>query len=173
MQHDIEYSVDQKREGKIAIRMWIILAFYLATLVGGLIVVFKTVMISIGAIIPLVIYTEVLCTWRFVSIEQKYVIESGFIKVFRKFGNSKPKETVSIRLKDAVSIKPLGDSKEELSSIPASKIYNALPSLKCNNAYAVIYQENGIKKALLIQVIQSTLKGLKYYSDKTVVINID
>ena len=64
--HEIELSVEQKREGKLRVRMWCLLALYALTLLGGLIVVFKTVMIALGAIIPLVLYTLVFCTWRFV-----------------------------------------------------------------------------------------------------------
>jgi hypothetical protein len=170
---DIEHSVEQKREGKLRIRMWLLLAFYLLTLAIGVYVVFKTVFIAIGAIIPLVIYTEVLCTWRFVCVEQKTAVESGELLVFRKFGNSKPKNTLRIRIKDAVKIAPVSLCKDEISKISQSRIYDARPSCNAKNIYAVIYLKDGKECALLLQVTEKTLKAIRYYNDATVMANLD
>ena len=170
--YEIEHTVDQKREGKLAVRMWLLLALYLAVLVVGIIVVFKTVFIAIGAIIPLVIYTLVLCTWRFVDVEQKCVIEAGELVIFRKFGNSKPKATVRIRLKNAEKIAPYESLKDDILKIPKSKIYDARPSSTADNIYAVIYEENGKKRVLLLQVIDLTLRKIRYYNDNTGMMNL-
>lgn len=170
--YDIEYSVDQKREGKLKVRMYCLLGLYLLTLGVGIFVVFKTVFIALGAIIPLVLYTLYLCTWRFVNVEQKYAVESGDIIVYRKFGNSKSKRVLCIKIKSAKIIAPISDCEAELSKIGSARVYNALPSLKCDNAYAIIYEENGVEKALLIQVIERTLKSLRYYNEKTLISSI-
>lgn len=166
--YDIEFSVDQKREGNLKIRMWLLLALYAATLIGGLIVVFKTVMIALGAIIPLVLYTLILCTWRFVSVEQKYAVDAGSLLIFRKFGSSKPKKVLAVKLKDATKIAPVSMCWAELSNIKAKNVYNAMPSLECKNAYAVIYAEDGVQKAVLLQVIARIQKALRYYNENTV-----
>ena len=160
---EIEHSVDQKREGKLKIRAILLILLYVGVAVGELVIVFNTVMIALGAIIPLTVYTLVLCTWRFVDIEQKYTIESGYLTLYRKFGNSKAKAILKIKIKDAILIAPLTKCKAELDGV---KTYNALSSLKSENAFAVIYEEDGKRCALLIDVIDRTLRSLKYYSDR-------
>ncbi len=165
--NEMEFSVNQKREGKLRLRMWLLFLLYAALVIGGIIVVFKTVMIALGAIIPLALYTLVLCTWRFVDVEQKYVIEAGNITVYSKFGNSKAKKMLSVKLKSASLIAPLQLSEDALSKIKKSNVYNALPHRGCDGAYVIIYTLDGVEKALLIQVIDATLKGLRYYNERT------
>ena len=102
-------------------------------------------------------------------MEQKYKFNGGLITVTRKFGNSKAKTMLSFRLKEAEKIAPISSLGEELSRIDKKNVYSALPSEKCDGAYGIIYSQDGVRRALLIQVTDQTLKGLKYYNDKTVV----
>lgn len=163
-QEEIEYGVDQKREGKLRRRTLLLIALYLGFLILGLVVVFTTAFIALGALIPLFLYTLYLATWRFVEVEQKYVIQSGSLIMYRKFGNSKPKRILEIRIKSAKIIAEAPACREELAKIKRKNIYNALPSRSANDAYAIIYEENGVDKAVLIQVIDRTLRAIKYYA---------
>ena len=167
--NDLEYGVDQKREGRLKVRMICLLTLYIGFAVGAFIVIFSIPLLPLGAIVPVLVYILVLCTWRFVQVEQKYKFNGGLITVTRKFGNSRAKEIISFRLKEAEKIAPVASLDDDLSKIESKNIYSALPSEKCDGAYGIIYSKDGVKKALLIQVTDQTLKGLKYYNDKTVV----
>ena len=167
--NDLEYGVDQKREGKLKVRTICLLAFYIGFAIGAFVVIFSIPLLPLGAIVPVLVYILVLCTWRFVQVEQKYRITGGVITITRKFGNSRAKTMMSFRLKEAEKIAPVSLLDEELKQIENKNIYSALPSERCDGAYGIVYSVDGVKKALLIQVTEQTLKGLRYYNDKTVV----
>ena len=164
-----EYAVSRKREGKLKIMTYALIAAYIAFVGAAFGILYAIRLIPVVAVVPVVLLIIVLLTWRYVQIDNKYVMDSGKMTFVRLYGMRTAKNITEFRIKDASVIAPLEKSAENIAEFSPVKTYDALPSDLCNDAYVALYiNESGERCALKFQATAQALKVLRYYNEKTV-----
>lgn len=169
----VEYSVEQKPEGKYLARKILLIGFY---------VVFAAVyffMLTLGpvkipmliALLPLFLWIIIFFTWRYAAVEHEYTIVSGTMRLAEVYGNKTHKTIIEVKIKDMSVIAPWNE--EAKAKLPAgiSKTYNMLPSKSSPDAYyAVCGIEGGQKILILFDAIEKALKIMKFYNSAAIVV---
>ncbi len=171
MEHtDYEYSVEQKREGRLKLLTCLLLLGYVAFAVGAFVILYVTRLIPLGAVVPIFLWMLVFFTWRYVQVDNKYVIESGKLTFIRIYGNRTKRVITEFKIKDALTVVPLKENKDRIKEFSPERVYSALPSVGCDDAYAALYHDNkGVRCVFMFQATSQAIKVLHYYNDKTVV----
>lgn len=168
--NNFEYGATQRIEGRLKVRKFILLAIYVAFTVITFSVIFAIKMIPLGAVVPIFVWMLVFFTWRYVNIDNKYIIETGNLIFTKKYGSSKPKKIMEFRIKNAEVIAPIRDSSGAIRDFEAETVYNALPYEDCPNGYVALYKDaNGKRCAFYFEATEASLKVFRYYNEKCVV----
>ena len=145
-----EYVYDQKSEGKVRVRRLLMALFYVVFTAGFFVLCLK-INIFLFAIGPLLTYILYLCTWRLVKYDCYWEFAQGTLTVgkVRATKNGRIRTPrVSVHVKEAIeagyfeSAAQLGDVK---------KIYDYSESPSSDKRVYVIYSENGIRSAVIVE----------------------
>lgn len=167
--NNFEYGAMKKNEGAIKKRKMILLAVYVIFTGAAFGAVIASKLLPVGAIVPFLLYILVLATWRYTQVDYKYIIETGTLTLTRKYGNSKAKELVKFRIKSAELIAPMRDSEGKIRDFEPEVVYDALPSVACEDAYVILFRDdNNARCAMYIEVSEASLKALRYYNENCV-----
>ena len=166
--NNFEYGAMKKVEGKLKTLRNLLIALYIASSIA----VFA-ILCSIPAPMWFVLWVVaglpilVLLTWRYVQVDYKYLVEAGKLTLTRKYGNNKPVELTSLRIKEAEYIGPRKDAEESgrVAEFAPEITYDAVPSVSSPDAFVILYRNSDGKKcAMYIEVAQASLKALHYYN---------
>ncbi len=164
-----EYTVTKKAEGKyLMLRLFMVLLY--AVCVGAFFLVcYITRLIPVFALCPLLLWVLVFFTWRYVSIEYKYTVEAGMLRLYTVYGGKLVKETASLHIKEASGFVPIRESREQLDAFGAKITYDLLSSESApKDPYALLITKNGIKTAALIEAPEPSKKAILYYASESV-----
>ena len=163
-----EYTVDKKREGCYGLARIFMIIFYLLFLVAFFVVAYLTA-IQIFALAPIFLWMLIFFTWRFVSIEYKYTVESGFLTLITVYGGKKQKIKARIHIKDATAFLPLEDAKAAIRDFSPGKTYNVLSSSKApKDAFALFVNEGSGRVLVLLEAPPPSKKAILYYANSDV-----
>lgn len=166
-----EYGKEAKIEGKLKARRNMLLLLYVAFTIGAFGVIFANKIYPLGAIVPIFVWMLIFFTWRYVKIDNKYVIESGVLTFTRRYGNTKPRLVTEFRIKTAELIAPLKDSEHKVKDFDPEFTYSAVSSASSEDVYVCLYKNADDKRcALYIEVTNAAIKMLRYYNENTVVV---
>ncbi len=165
-----EYTIDQKREGKLKTQSLLLILLYVAFaggLAGGLA---AAKLVPIIAVVPVLLYILVLLTWRYVQVSYTYSVETGGFKLVKGYGAKLKAPQCEFRLKECSLIAPLAESEAALADFAAETVYDARPSVGAPDAYLLLVTDkDGKKLAVKLQATSEALKTFKYYNSGTVV----
>lgn len=164
-----EYTVDKKREGGYLLARCLMITLYLLFLVAFFVVAYLTA-IQIFALAPIFLWMLIFFTWRFVSIEYKYTVESGFLTLITVYGGKKSKVVARIHIKDASAFLPYSESCELLRSFSPNVTYNLLSSSKSpkEEAFALLTKVGNKNVLVLIEAPAPSVKAILYYANSDV-----
>ena len=164
-----DYTVDKKSQGSYKVKRTLMIMAYVLYCLAFLVVIIWTRIIPLGALIPLTLYIIYLCTWRYVSLEYKYTVESGLFTLYTVYGGKKQKKMCEVRLKEAKRILPVCDFKDEIEAFGAVHVYDGRASKEVSDDYAILYYENEEPAVIYIDAPEQSVKVLHYYNpDNTV-----
>lgn len=167
---EFEYTVKKKSEGAYKRKRIFMVLFYIAF---GLIFFFGLAaahLYQLMAFIVLVEWMVIFFTWRYVSIEYRYLMSSGKITFFDIYGERKKTAIIEATIKDFIQIAPANDKfLSEFSGIKL-KIYDFTPCADCNDKYfAILKGEDEKLNIIYFQATENSLKIFKYYNSKTII----
>ncbi len=163
-----EYTVDKKREGRYLLARILMIMLYLLFLVAFFVAAYLTV-IQIFALAPIFLWMLIFFTWRFVSIEYKYTVESGFLTLITVYGGKKSKVKARVHIKDATAFIPLDGARDAIRSFSPSVTYNFLSSSKSpKDAFALFTKEGARNVLVLIEAPAPSVKAILYYASPEV-----
>lgn len=166
-----EYGKEAKIEGKLKVRRNLLLLLYVLFTAGAFGAIFASNILPLGAIVPIFVWMLIFFTWRYVKIDNKYVIESGTLTFTRKYGNSKPRVVTEFRIKSAELIAPLKDSERNVKDFDPELEYSAVSSTSSEDVYVCLYKNaDGKRCAFYCEVTNAAIKMLRYYNENTVVV---
>ena len=123
------------------------------------------------ALAPLAIWMMVYFTWKFVSIEYKYVIDHSEITVFTVYGGKDEVVAFKGKVKDFELIAPNNDEyKAKVSEFGEAKVIEAVPTMNTYDIYFGLHKdEQGNKTVVYFQATSHSLKAFKYYNKDALV----
>ena len=164
-----DYSVDKKKEGSYKLKRALMVCAYVLYCIVFFIVIYVTRIFPLGALIPFTLYIIYLCTWRYVSIEYKYTVESGLFTLYTVYGSRNKKKMCEFRLKEAKRILPVNEYSDEIKAFGAKKVYDGRSSKDTADDYAILFLENGVPAVAYVDAPEQSVKVFYYYnSDNTV-----
>ena len=173
-----EYSVARKKEGEYKLRRTLALICYilfpiilisLAVLINSLVRGAGMMLImTAGALSPLIIWMLVFFTWPFFSQTYHYEIESAEMVLTLHYGARYEKILYRCRVRDMKCILPYRTHKAEADSYAAkgAKVIMAASSMSAEDLYFA-YIEND-KTVVFFEATESSLKTLKYYNSDAI-----
>lgn len=167
-----EYAAAQKAEGKWRVYKILMLFAYVVYTAAYFLVIFKTKLIPLGALIPVTLWIIVFFTWRYVKPDYKYVVEKGTLTFYVTYGNKKktPKPKMSFKVSSAEAIAPRAEVEPMADALHGIKVYSAVPSVAAADQYGALYKDEEGKYCVFYFVATSqTLKLLRFYNSRTVV----
>ena len=159
-----EYTVDKKVEGSYGLKKLLMVLAYVLYCLAFLILIIYTRIVPLGAIIPLTLYILYLCTWRFVSIEYKYTVESGLFTLYTVYGSRNKKKTCELRLKEAERIIPVCEYTNDIAAFAPVKVYDGRSSRLTSDAYAILFREEGKPAVIYVDAPEQSVKVFHYYN---------
>ena len=178
-----EYSVDKKKEGKYKTQRFLMILAYagvFALVVGIVALINKLTDGATGmfgvfmfALAPLALWMMIFFTWKYVSIEYKYVIDHAEFTAYTVYGGKKENKVFSCRMKDFRLIAPYNDQyKSEIDTYADAVKIDVTPSMNANDIYAgVAEDEYGKRTVVFFQATSHSLKALKYYNKDALVMS--
>ncbi len=164
-----EYTVDKRSEGKYKLARFLMVAAYVLFMLALFVIVYVTRVIPAFALAPMLLWILVLLTWRYVSIEYKYTVEAGVMKLFVIYGGKKQKLKAEFHIKEAVAFFPLEGNEAALHKFAPVKTYNLLSSARSpKDAHAFLTEAGGRRTAVLIEAPAPSRKAILYYADDDV-----
>ncbi len=164
-----EYTVTKKAEGKYLFLRIGMIIFYIFATAAFFTACYLTRIIPIFALCPLLLWILIFFTWRYVSIEYKYTVESGMLKLYTVYGGKKEQELAAFHIKEALGFISIEDSKEKLTGFNAKSTLNLLSSEKePKDPYALLIIKDGVKTAALIECPEPSKKAILYYAQEDV-----
>ena len=164
-----DYTVDKKKCGSYRLKRTLMIAAYVLYCLAFLVAIIWTRIIPLGALIPLTLYIIYLCTWRFVSIEYKYTVESGLLTLYTVYGGKSKKKMCELRLKEAKAIVPVQSHAGKIADFEPKRIYDGRSSDDSADGYAILYYEGEVPAAIYVDAPEQSVKVLHYYNpDNTV-----
>ena len=159
-----DYTVDKKPEGSYKMKRALMIGAYVLYCLIFLVVIIWTRIIPLGALIPLTLYIFYLCTWRFVSIEYKYTVESGLLTLYTVYGSRNKKKMAEIRIKEAKAIVPVQSHAGKIADFEPKQIYDGRSSKDSADGYAILYYEEEKPAVIYIDAPEQSVKVLHYYN---------
>lgn len=163
-----EYSCSQKIEGKWLIYKLLLLLLYASYTAVYLYVIIKIAFVPLGALIPVTLWIMIHFTWRYTSPDYKYTVDAGNLSFYVSYGK-KTHEKFKLRIKDAIMIAPRDKIGDSLRDLKIEKAYNALPSKKEQDAYAIVFKKETKVCIFCFKVTRDTIKSLHYYNKNTII----
>lgn len=166
------FTVTKKPEGTYKRnRIFMILGY----IVFGLAYFFGLFAAHLYVLIAFIVLLEwilIFFTWRYVSIEYKYDIESSTVRFYEIYGGKKQKEKFEWHIKDFDTIAPLDDTvRSEIKNGVYKTVNIFLSSTNSPDGYYATYiDKNGENGIVCFDGSQKTLKLFKYYNSKTVIV---
>lgn len=147
----VEYVYDKKNEGKVKLQRRAMIALYVVfavALVGALVAI---PLYPVIAVVPVLVYILVLCTWRLVDYDVYYEfkegrLELGKIKVSKQGRRKTPK--ISIHIKEALEIAPY-ENEGQLADVKALYDYSESPT--SDKRILIVFDKEGVRSAALIE----------------------
>lgn len=169
-----EYTVAQKSEGSYRWRKTGFIALYVIYILTFFSIGLMTaIFVPCMALIPVTTWMLIYFTWRYANIEYEYSITSGIITFTKIYGGRTKKVITEIKIKDALSIAPFSDRLEEsrFEAYNAKFIYNALSSLRAEDAYFLLFLNDKKEKcAFAFEATAQALKICKFYNPSATVV---
>ena len=166
-----EYSVEKEVKGKYKLARILIILLYIifALLLSFLFIKINPYLI---AIVPIIIWIIAFFTWRYFSIEYKYVIDKSKFSVFVVYGGKKEKLKIECFIKELELIAPYDDEYTNKVDISNNKLSDYRPSASREDVYFVYgkdISQNDV--VVLFKMTNQMLKAFKYYNSTAVVIS--
>ena len=163
--NNFEYAVMQKPVGKLRKRKNLLIFSYIIFTVIYFTAIFTSKLLPLGAVYPFLFYILFLATYRYVQVDNKYIVISGTLTFTRRYGNSKPKVLTEFKLKAADIIAPIDESKAEIEAFSPNKTFSALSAPDVEGGYVALYRDSdNVPCAFYFEVTEEALKVLKYYA---------
>ena len=163
--NNFDYGATKKVEGPLKTRKLLIILLFIVYTAVFAIVVGITRLIPVFAIWPFGLYILYLALWRYVQVDYIYHIEAGTLTLKRKYGNGKPQDISSLRLKEAELIAPRDESDYKISDFAPEIVYDAVPSKDTKDVFVILYKDSAEKRcAMYIEVSEASIKALRYYN---------
>lgn len=160
-----EYTVDKKSEGKYKLARFLMVALYVLFMLALFVVVYVTRLIPAYALAPMLLWILILFTWRYVSIEYKYTVDAGMLKLFIVYGGKKQKLKAEFHIKEAVAFFPISGNEDAVRNFDPKLTYNFLSSARSpKDAYAFLTEADGRRVAALIEAPPPSKKAVLYYA---------
>lgn len=178
-----EYAADKKVEGRYKTKRILMILAYAGVfaLVIGLVALINRLTngatgmfgVFMFALAPLAAWMMVFFTWKYVSIEYKYVIDHSEFTAFTVYGGKKEKKVFSCKMKDFKLIAPYNEQyKPEIDAYGAGDRIDVTPSMKDSDIYAgVAEDEYGKRTVVFFQATAHTLKAIKYYNKDALIMS--
>ena len=166
------FAVTKKPEGKYRRNRILMVLGYIVFGLAYFFGLFAAHLYAFIAFIVLIEWILVFFTWRYVSIEYKYDIESSNVRFFTVYGGKKSKLKLEWHIKDFNEIKPLDEAtKNDIKNGVYKNVNHFLSSENSADAYYASYtDENGDRAIVCFDGSQKTLKLFKYYNSSTVIV---
>ena len=159
-----EYTVSKKSEGGYRLHRLAMLLFYVVFIAAFFVTLYKIGIIQVFALAPLLLWILIFFTWRYVSVEYKYRVESGKLIFFNVYGSKTHKQKATFHLKAAEAFLPLEEAKTLIDEYKPQKTYSFLSSAKApKDAYAFMIKDNGKRTLVLLEAPLSPRKEIVYY----------
>lgn len=166
------YTVEKKKEGAYRLKRSLMVSAYVAYCAVFFVIIYVTRIFTLGALIPMTLYIIYLLTWKYVSIEYKYTVESGMFSLYRIYGEKKQKKLCEFRIKDAKRVVPMKKFRKEIDAFSPCRVYDGRSSIESADSYAILFFEDGIPSAVYIDAPEQSVKVFYYYNpDNTVKTN--
>ena len=146
-----EFLYSKKSEGGVLLKRAGMICLYILFVLGAFILCVQSGFVPVFAVVPLLLYILVLCTWRLVKydcyVEFKLgTLELGKIKI-NKFGRRRfPKIAITVR--DAESIFPFKD-KTLLEGV--KRVYDYSESQSSDKRICIIFEKSGERSAAIFE----------------------
>ncbi len=164
-----EYTVTKKSEGKYLLKRVGMVLFYILCTSVFFLICYITRLIPVFALCPLLLWMLEFFTWRYVSIEYKYTVEGGMLRLYTVYGGKTIKEQAKFHIKEAVGFIPLEDPGDRLADFGAKRTYDLRSSEKApKDPYAFLIIGDGVKTAVLLEAPEPSKKAILYYAAEQV-----
>ena len=147
----VEYVYDKKKEGKVKLQRNLMLALYIVFAAVLVVILCAIPLYPVIAVVPVLVYILVLCTWRLVCYDVYYEfregrLELGKIKVSKQGRRKNPK--LSIHIKEAAEIAPY-ESASQIEGIKTVFDYSESPT--SDKRIFIIFDKEGERCAAIIE----------------------
>ncbi len=131
--------------------------------------------ILIIPIYPSIIWPRILkpLFYPYVYIEYEYQVVSGSFRMAKVLGRCKRKELADVSISSALAIAPYsGDYKAAADADDITERLECVSSMKAEEIYYILYEENGDKKVIFFEPINKALKLMSFHNRSTVVTQV-
>ena len=120
------------------------------------------------AILPILVWMLYFFTWNRLWKESAYVVDKGYLYIYRVNGRNRATLAESIHLSDSFLIAPA--TEEYLASLDSEvqKDYSTSPD--CEDRYVIAYSDDGRKTASFFVASQKLLTALKYFAKEQTIV---
>ncbi len=175
------YGVATKPEGKWILYRILLISVYVLypVLAIGAMMIIKPELVFVGALLAVSDAILVFFTWRFVSFDHEYEVESGkvtYTVVHNAFNHRIKKPQMEFMLKECTAIAPLNNPEhpecaKQYEDYKAEVVYNALSWSKAEDAYFALFTTaDGRRAAFLFQATGDMLKRCRWYNKEATVV---
>lgn len=167
----VNYMVTKKVEGKYKLnRILMVCAYVVIAIIYAMVF---TVIIRVPALLtflPIIIWMMTYFTWLYVNIEYEYTIVGGVLRAMEVYGMRMYRELFSVRLSQLTLIAPYnGENRDKADAAEIVHRYYCVSSMSSPDVWFGLYEnEAGEKCAVFFEVVEKTLKCLKYYNSDAV-----
>ena len=162
-----EIVIKPKKDAKNKLMRAFLILFYVAFVVGCLILGFVTAFIPLLALVPLVLWMIIFFTWRFVNVEYEYAMESGVITFTKIYNNRTRKTALAFDIRSAEHIVSATDTdlqKRIVDYDPRREYFFAASKNDVNACTALFQDEDGNKCAVTFVADDRIKRHLKMYN---------
>ena len=162
-----EIVIKPKRDGKNSLLRVFLIAFYVAFVVGCLVLGFVTAFVPLLALVPLVLWIIIFFTWRYVNLEYEYSIESGVITFSKIYNNRSRKRCLEFDMRSAERFVFESETRmdEQIAAYDPRREYCFAASKTDPEACVALYlDEDGDKCAVIFKADERIKRYLKMYN---------
>lgn len=167
----VNYMVTKKVEGKYKLRRILMVCGYvIVAVIYATVFTIPLKLPMLLTFLPLLIWFMVYSSWMYVNIEYEYTIVGGVLRGMEVFGMRKYRELFSVKLSSMTLIAPYsGENKITSDSDDIIHRYYCVSSKSSPNIWFGIYEnELGEKCVVYFEMVEKTLKCVKYYNSGAV-----
>lgn len=161
-----EFVVSQKIEGNWRVARIGMIALYVCFVLGCLLAGISLNVLPPLALVPVLTWILVFCTWRYVAVDYEYSITSGELTFSKIFGNRSRRTALKLTLRDAVRIAPLENADEaaKATAYAPEREFSAVSSMSAPDVYFILFEyatNGGKEKHRAIFYFEATQKALQ------------